>query len=40
MSVSNEARVPSAEKMTLVDMYQKSRYKDLLLLVGKIELSM
>ena len=30
--------VPSAEKITLVDMYRKSRYKDFLLLVGKIEL--
>ena len=26
--ISNEVRVPSAEKITLVDMYQKSRYKD------------
>ena len=38
-SISNDVSVPSAEKITLVDMYQESRYKDFLLLVGKIELS-
>ena len=34
-SISNEVSVPSAKKITLVNMYQKSRYKDFLLLVGK-----
>ena len=38
-SISNDVSVPSAKKITLVDMYQESRYKDFLLLVGKIELS-
>ena len=38
-SISNEVSVPSAEKIKLVDIYQKSRYKDFLLLVEKIELS-
>ena len=38
-SVSNEVSVPSTEKIALVYMYQKSRYKDFLLLVGKIELN-
>ena len=27
-SISSDASVPSAEKITLVDMYRKSRYKD------------
>ena len=27
-SISNDVSVPSAEKITLVDMYQESRYKD------------
>ena len=27
-SISNDVSVPSAEKITLVGMYQKSRYKD------------
>ena len=38
-SISNDVSIPSAEKITLVDMYRKSRYKDFLLLVGQIELS-
>ena len=38
-SITNDVSVPSAEKITLVDMYRKSRYKDFLLLFGKIELS-
>ena len=36
-SIYNEVSVPSDEKITLVYMYQKSSYKDFLLLVGKIE---
>ena len=35
-SISNDVSVPSAEKITLVDRYRKSRYKDFLLLVGKL----
>ena len=27
-SISNDVSVPSAEKITLVDVYRKSRYKD------------
>ena len=38
-SISNDVSVPSAEKIKLVHMYQKRRYKDFSLLVGKIELS-
>ena len=34
-SISNDVSVPSAEKITLVDMYQESRFKDFLLLVEK-----
>ena len=37
-SISNKVSVPSAEKITLLDMYQKGRHKDFWLLVGKIEL--
>ena len=36
-SISNEVIVPSAEESMLVEMYQKRRYKDFSLLVGKIE---
>ena len=38
-SISSDVSVPAAEKITLVDMYRESKYKDFLLLVGKIELS-
>ena len=38
-SISNDLSVPSAEKITLVGIYRESRCKDILLLVGKIELS-
>ena len=39
ISISIKVSVPSAEKMTLVDVYQKSRYNTFLLLVEKIELN-
>ena len=35
--ISIDVSVPSARKITLVDLYLKCRYKDFLLLVGKIE---
>ena len=37
--ISNDVSVPSAEKITLMDIYWNCRYKDFWLLVGKIELS-
>ena len=39
-SISNDVvSVPSTGKITLMDMYRESRYKDFCLLVEKIELS-
>ena len=35
-SISNDVSIPSAEKITLVDMYPESRYKDFYYWLGKL----
>ena len=38
-SISNDVSDPTAKKIKLVNMYQKNRYKDFLLLFGEIKLN-